>query len=77
MAAFLLLLAYTFNSMEDKNCEVKKILDSAMKHLTSKVLQHEIDKWPPECGLLAYQPKRPGFPLMNNSNQSGQKDYTK
>ena len=38
------------------------VVDKVMKQMASKMIRADFDKWPPDCGLLTYQPKRPASP---------------
>ncbi len=42
------------------------IVDKTMKQIASKIIRADLDKWPPDCCFLAYQPRRPASPPKGN-----------
>ncbi len=38
---------------------VGKKVDKVLRYAAEKMINKEKDEWPPVCGILIYQPKRP------------------
>ena len=36
-------------------------MDKLLKKTIEHILDNEIDKWPPECPIFAFQPERPYY----------------
>ncbi len=47
----------------------EKKIEFVLRNIANKAIRKEFNKWPPGCGGLLYQPKRPTNRLR--------KDYTK
>ena len=42
------------------------MVDKTMKLIASKIIRADLDKWPPDCCVFTYQPKRPASPPREN-----------
>lgn len=50
------------------------IVDKTMKQIASKIIRADLDKWPPDCCLFSYQPRRPAAP-PEKSRESHDLDF--
>ncbi len=49
------------------------VVDKLLKKMINRTVQQEIDKWPPDCPFIAFQPERP----YRNCEKTKQKNKIK
>lgn len=44
----------------------EKKIDQVLQKLIIKMVKNEVDEWPPTCGALLFQPKRPDMTIFTD-----------